>query len=618
MKRTRILSILLGLCLMMALVFSLPTEARAEVVAQGYCGRNWDNLSWTLDDAGTLTISGTGEMNDYSYWEGRADIKNVIIEEGVTDISTEAFDNCDNLVSVSIPSSVTLIAYGAFYDCDSLASITIPAGVTTISDRAFYGCDNLTDITLSANITSLGMEVFTGCNSLENLTITEGVTTIIEKAFAYCSGLKSVTIPASVTSIGANAFEGCSSLKNDGVYITDLGAWCGINFENGYSNPVFLAKTLYLNNELATDIIIPDGITNINKYAFYNAKCLKSVILPDGLTTLDEYAFLNCENLTSVNIPATVTSIGSGAFGNCSNLTEIHITDVAAWCAITHYQYENPLSHNSNCYLYINGEKATDIVIPMGVTKISLYAFYGYDNLNSVILPNGIEQIGQYAFAHTGLTEITVPDGGAYRLKDTRLWIWDKAFYYCKNIAKVYHKGAEEDWLYVSFDAGNAEIIHDYVSPTHYWDKGVETKAPTCKEAGIKTFTCIVCGDSYTEEIEKLITHSYDAGVETKAPTCKEAGIKTFTCTVCDDSYTEEIEKNSEHSYTDGVCAVCGESDPDYVAPSDPETETTVPTDPGTEPTEPTEPVEKPLSFFEAIATFFENIFRILFFFLYL
>lgn len=583
MKRTRILSILLGLCLMMALVFSLPTEARAEIVSQGYCGRNWDNLSWTLDDAGTLTISGTGEMNDYSYWEGRADIKNVIIEEGVTDISTEAFDNCDNLVSVSIPSSVTLIAYGAFYDCDSLASITIPAGVTTISDRAFYGCDNLTDITLSANITSLGMEVFTGCNSLENLTITEGVTTIIEKAFAYCSNLKKVTIPASVNSIGANAFEGCFNLKTDGVYITDLEAWCKITFENPSANPLWAAKNLYINGVLATDIVIPEGITVIKENTFHNCDCLVSVTFPKDLTAIEDSAFHDANNLTSITFPGSINTIGF-AFGGCTKLEKVDIYDVAAWCQVIYTDTRDmgsPFACSSKAKLYINGELATKVVIPNGVTKINKHAFYSLEELEEVTIPKGMLQIAS------------------------------DAFYKCNNIKTVYHKGSEADWetIYGYWVFGDAEVIHDYVSPTHYWDKGVETKAPTCKEAGIKTFTCIVCGDSYTEEIEKLITHSYDAGVETKAPTCKEVGIKTFTCTVCDDSYTKEIEKSSEHSYTDGVCTVCGESDPDYVAPIVPETN----------PTEPTEPEEeKPLSFFEAIATFFENIFRILFFFLYL
>ena len=657
--------VVVALCL-----FLLPTQARAaEIVNQGNCGYNWDNLQWTLDDEGTLTISGTGRMNSYSQWKGSTAIKKVVIEEGVTDISTSAFDNCDNLTTVIIPDSLTAIYANAFYGCDGLTSISISSGVTTLGDRAFYKCTNLADITLAGNITSLGMEVFSNCNNVQNITITEGVTAIVDNMFAYLTGLKTVTIPSSMSSIGAGVFNGCN--KMTGVYITDLAAWCRIDFKNGYSNPVVNAKNLYLNNALLTDMVIPNDITAIKSTAFYNADCLKSVTLPEGMTAIGEYAFLDCENLVSVNIPKSVTSIGSGAFGNCSSLVEVHITDIAAWCAISHYQYENPLSHNSNSYLYINGVPTTDIAIPMGVTEIASYAFYGYKNLNSIILPKGNIIIGQYAFGHTGVQEIVlsnVADGVCIR--DT------KAFYNCR-ITNVYHRGSREDWEAVYgtpedyADVGygynlfeGVEVTHEYVSSTHYWDNGVETTAPTCKEAGVKTFTCTVCGDSYTEEIAKLTTHSYNDGVETTAPTCKEAGVKTFTCTVCGDSYTEEIAKltthsyddgvetkaatckeagvktftctvcgdsyteeiavSTEHSYVDGSCTVCGGSDPDYVEPSDPtDPDVDAPSDPADPDVEkPTEPEdsskEEPKTFFEAIAAFFEKLFRILFFFLYL
>ncbi len=158
---------------------------------------------------------------------------------------------------------------------------------------------------------------------------------------------------------------------------------------------------------------------------------------------------------------------------------------------------------------------------------------------------------------------------------------------------------------------------------SHSFDKGNVTKIPTCKETGIKTYTCTVCGDSYTEEIAKLTTHSYDNGVETKAPTCEEAGIKTYTCTVCGDSYTEEIAKLTEHSYENGTCTVCGSSDPDYVPPTEPAEPTTTepvpddPTEPAIDSIEP-EDQEEAGGFFAAIAAFFETIFRILFWFMYL
>jgi len=162
---------------------------------------------------------------------------------------------------------------------------------------------------------------------------------------------------------------------------------------------------------------------------------------------------------------------------------------------------------------------------------------------------------------------------------------------------------------------------------THSYDNGVVTKAATCKEDGIKTFTCTVCGATKTEAIAKLTSHSYDNGTVTKESTCKEEGVKTYTCTICGGTKTESIAKLTTHSYSDGVCTVCGDSDPNYVPPTEPTpTEPTPtepvepdPTEPDVEPTEPEEPSEeKPLGFFEAIAAFFEAIFRVLFWFLYL
>ena len=113
---------------------------------------------------------------------------------------------------------------------------------------------------------------------------------------------------------------------------------------------------------------------------------------------------------------------------------------------------------------------------------------------------------------------------------------------------------------------GTTKCSHSYSSEI--------TKAATCKETGIKTYTCSVCGDSYTEEIPQLTTHSYTSKV-TKTATCKETGIKTYTCSVCGDSYTEEIPQLTTHSYTSKVtktatcketgiktytCSVCGDS----------------------------------------------------------
>ena len=185
-------------------------------VPYGSCG---DNLTWTLDDAGTLTISGTGKMSYFS--EGtspwhmkRTSVKTVVIEDGVTSIGNSAFYGCISLTEITIPEGVTSIGDDAFYDCSSLTEITIPEGVTSIGEAAFYGCSSLTEIIIPEGVTSIGEAAFSGCSSLTEITIPEGVTSIGEAAFSGCSSLTEITIPEGVSSIGDGAYYGCSSLTD--------------------------------------------------------------------------------------------------------------------------------------------------------------------------------------------------------------------------------------------------------------------------------------------------------------------------------------------------------------------------------------------------------------------
>ena len=144
---------------------------------------------------------------------------------------------------------------------------------------------------------------------------------------------------------------------------------------------------------------------------------------------------------------------------------------------------------------------------------------------------------------------------------------------------------------------------------THSYDNGVTLKYPTCNSMGTKTYTCTVCGETKTETIPVREDHGLEKYVQ-KSPDCGETGIMCYYCVYCDYTYTEEIPMLTEHSYSDGVCTVCGGRDPDYVEPTEPEPEPTEPGDPGED--------KDNGGFFAAIAAFFEAIFRVLFWFLYL
>ena len=210
----RLISILLVLCMTLSL---LPATAWAATeVASGTCG---ENLTWVLDDEGTLTISGTGPMEDYGWteapWYGNWEsILSIVIGEGVTTIGSYTFYACVKMTNVTIPDSVATIGHDAFADCYNLSGLIIPNSVTVIGMYSFQNCDSLKSVIIPDSVTTIGDAAFGACSSLEQITIGNGVTEVADSLFANCESLTSVTLPASVTSIGDSAFSGCINLKN--------------------------------------------------------------------------------------------------------------------------------------------------------------------------------------------------------------------------------------------------------------------------------------------------------------------------------------------------------------------------------------------------------------------
>ena len=224
----------------------IAVEAAAENAGSGTCG---ENLRWTLDADGLLTISGTGPMEDYNcspYWGNESELNRacpwgmnitaVVVEEGVTTIGSYAF--CDsNLDSITLPATLTRIGESAFAS-STLSSITIGEGLETIASNAFEQCMRLTAIELP-----------------------EGLTAIGSSAFRNCVNLAEAAIPATVAAIGEGAFYGCRSLSA---------------------------------------IVIPDGITEIGRETFYSAGSLTTITLPDSLVSVSGYAFTYCTRLSEV------------------------------------------------------------------------------------------------------------------------------------------------------------------------------------------------------------------------------------------------------------------------------------------------------------------------------
>ena len=187
MKNAKTIRLLLILACLLAALFAFTLAANAAIVDSGTCGAEGDgsNLTWTLDDTNTLTISGTGEMRYYSSifdkdpdWDNIApwqkhsysyQVKSIVIEDGVTRIGTNAFEYFSKLLNVTIPNSVTVLSNRSFFYCPSLECVTIQEGITTIGEETFSRCYNLSSITIPVSITYIGKDAFYRCKNLNDV-----------------------------------------------------------------------------------------------------------------------------------------------------------------------------------------------------------------------------------------------------------------------------------------------------------------------------------------------------------------------------------------------------------------------------------------------------------------
>jgi putative cell wall-binding protein len=323
--------------LLYAYADSLISTAEETGTQSGTCG---DNAKWLLED-GVLTISGSGDMYDYSYFEIKnytpwysmsEDITEVKIEKGITSIGANAFYNFRALESITIPDGIISIGEGAFRYCQVIPSITIPDSVTTMGSHVFFNCKKLETMVIPNSVTSMGGYTFSGCTSLKSVTLPESLTEIGQYNFNNCKSLTNITIPKSVTSIAKYGFYGCAAL---------------------------------------TSITIPESVTSIGDHAFYDCTGLESITIPASVTEIASYAFTNCAKLTSIEIPGLVTEIGDHTFSRCSSLTSVTL----------------PKSVKSmGRYVFANCTSLTSVTIPEAVTSIGNFTFNNCTSLTKVIM----------------------------------------------------------------------------------------------------------------------------------------------------------------------------------------------------------------------------------------
>ena len=639
------------------MLLSIVSVVDFSAYADVQTGKLGDNVTYSLDtETGLLTISGTGDMYDYKLsfhdYNGREyysstplkmeNIKNIIIESGVTDIGDAVFFNC-KIQSITIPDTVTRIGNYAFIGFKK-SEITLPNSVISIAYSAFNisvegNISYLKKINYNGTVTQWNSVVYSNkdhhiikctdgiigngntvtidnfsCNinndytaqieggGTENLIIPETVsyegysfrvTSIGRSAFNGCTSLTNVTIPNSVTSIGDYAFEKCTNLTR-------------VN----YSGTVSQWKTIKIgsyNEKLRNAIIIctDDVIGNGNTVTIDNLKykinndytaqivgrtdTLGNLIIPEPVwyeghtftvTSIVNNAFSGCSSLTSVTIPNSVESIGDNAFQNCSSLTSATIGN-------------NVTSIGSSAFFGCS--KLKKIEIPDSVTYIGSKAFDGTAFYNTVKnWEDGVLYCGNHLIsAKSDVTKITV--------KASTVSIAAGALDNCKSLKKInvlnpkcvinctipktaVIGGAEGSTAEDFAQKNNMSI--DYFEECTHSDKVQVVIAATCTEQGAVQSRCADCDKLISQTFTAPLGHTMVITTPAKAPTCTTSGnTQAGYCTVCGYNEVSTVIPATGHNFGNNSanCLVCGVANPNYVAPAQP---TPNPT-PSTAPTQP-------------------------------
>ena len=473
MKKKIMVVTIIGLFMLM-----LPLMANAVVVQSGMCG---ENCTWELDDAGNLTITGTGEMineNSYSLFP-KEQVRKATVSNGITSIADYAFAGCENLISVTFPRSITSIGCHAFSGCHGLLRVIIPTNTTSIAVGAFYECTSLTSIELPASLNELGGSIFAGCTGLTSVIIDDGVPEISEKMFDGCNKLTSITIPGSVTVIGKEAFNNCTKLET-------------VEFNPGLQE---IGRRAFKKCNVST-YDVPNTVTTVYIDAFDYPPNNLTLIFPDSLT----------------NIITTEGSIGSYIKVYYSGA----IVTIKANCGTTaqwYAQHGQIMANNGTWQYYsIRFESLSHIETEVQI-KAPTCSQTGLENIvcsacNAVLVQNQVIPVVDHE---------PVSDQNGYDPTCTETGLTDSySCLYCgiEIIPQEIVPALGHDWGEASYEwsGDNAEIIatHTCLRDDHYTENETVattsniTKEPTCTESGETTYYAAFTKEGFVNQ-EKTV-----------------------------------------------------------------------------------------------------------------
>lgn len=429
MKKT--ISVLLSVCLVLTTLMAGFVTVYAESNQIGSSSVYWNYNAETK----TLYFEGEGAIPDYAYpttddennpvleypWKD-ADYETIVFGSGITGIGNYAFAYSSSLKEVVIPDTVTVLSTGIFLNCENLESAVLPLEVTELSTSIFSNCGKLKNVTLSAKTEKIGKDAFYHCSSLESITFPETLKEIGEAAF-HSSGLKGVALPEGFETLGEHAFYCCEDVESISLpsTLTSIGKWA---FE-GCRN--------------LTEITFPDSITSLPENVCTSCQSLESVTLPETLTSIGANAFYGCPELKAITIPAATTVIGDKALGygkwgakvknftitGCANsepvinyakahdftfVPEGFITSGTCGDNIT-WKFDTdkkslllegtgPMpDFAADSFVAFNLLPCEQVTVLSGITKIGSYAFYNNTATNYIIAPE-VSEIGEKAIGY--------------------------------------------------------------------------------------------------------------------------------------------------------------------------------------------------------------------------
>ena len=421
----------------------------------------------------------------------------LIVPNTIKYINSYTFTNCSSLENVVISDSVTSIGNEAFAGCSSLESVVIPDSVTIIGDYAFRNCSSLKSVIIPNSVTIIGNYAFSNCSSLKSVVIPDSVTSIESSAFSGCSSLTSVVIPDSVTSIDYGVFRNCSSLESITL------PFVGNGNDETHFGYIFGASSYFYNDDrvpTSLKTVIITGGESIESCAFRYCNSLESIVIPDSVTNVGSYAFYECNSLT---LYCEAESKPSGWRSDWNNSHPI------IWC-VSEIAVVDGVKYGmkgTNAKLLRYEGTPTELEIPStitynevtyNVTSITNNAFSGCRSLTSVVIPDSVTSIGEYAFyGCSSLTSIVIPDSVTS--------IESNAFSGCYRLVEVYNLSS------LSIVAGSYSN-----SGLGYYALDVYTSLDTPSKLSTDSNGCVI----YTDEEEKILVGYQGAETKLTLPNC--------------------------------------------------------------------------------------------------